>query len=312
MTPSVTSLEVTVPGDPVLSELINQLLVPELTGMVNTFLEPVRIPPLGLGAVQLSPPTVVTGDGRLLATTALAPAVPEAALLQGGWPQQVAFAAVDTALVNALLDATMAGKPIQGHWQKTYQFWPFSVTVNADYSAAVSQFTVNLVPGQNGRLQGSAQLHGTVHLWGKLGSITAALSATPTVQATASISGNELLVKLDALDNITVTLDVHNLGVLDGLISDIVNALGAQISAALTPVIAALPPQPITKIPSIPVTVTGETVVITLQNPGVTTIQTPDGKTLLAMTGGANVVVNPPMPQHIANIERPRLVAAGT
>ncbi len=313
MTPSVTTLAINVPGDPVLSELINQLLVPELTGMISTFLEPVRIPPLGLGAVQLSPPTVVTGDGRLLATTALAPAVPEAAPLAGGWPQRVMFAGVDTALVNVLLDTATAGKPIQGHWQKTYQFWPFSVTVNADYSAALSQFAVNFVPGQNGRVQGTAQLHGTVHLWGKLFSVTAAISATPTVQATASISGNELLVKLDALDNITVTLDIHNFpGVLDGLISDIVNALGAQISAALTPVIAALPPQPITKIPSIPITVKGETVVITLQNPGVTTLQTPDGKTLLAMTGGANVVVNPPMPQHIANVEQPQLVAAGT
>jgi hypothetical protein len=313
MMPSVTTLEINVPGDPVLSELINQLLVPELIGTINTFLHPARIPPLGLGAVQLSPPDVVTGDGRLLATTALAPAAPEAAPLQGNWPQRVAFAAVDTALVNALLDAATAGKPIQGHWQETYKLGFISLTVNADYSAALSQFAVNFVPGQNGQLQGTAQLHGTVHLWGKLFSVTAALSATPTVQATASISANELLVKLDALDNITVTLDIHNLpSVLDGLISDIVNALGAQISAALTAVIAALPPQPITKIPSIPITVKGETVVITLQNPGVTTIQTPDGKTLLAMTGGANVVVNPPMPQHIANIERPHLVAAGT
>ena len=313
MTPSVTTLEISVPGDPVLSELINQLLVPELIGMINTFLVPVRIPPLGLGAVQLSAPTVVTGDGRLLATVAMAPAVPEAAPLQGGWPQQVAFAAVDTALVNALLDAATAGKPIQGHWQTTYKLGFISVTVNADYSAALSQFAVNFVPGQNGRLQGTAQLHGTVHLWGKLFSATATLSATPTVQATASISANELLVKLDALDNITVTLDIHNLPpFLDALISDIVNALGAQISAALIPVIAALPPQPVTKIPSIPITVKGQTVVITLQNPGVTSIQTPDGKTLLAMTGGANVVVNPPMQPHIANIERPQLVAAGT
>jgi hypothetical protein len=313
MTPSVTTLQISVPGEPVLSELINQLLVPELIAMISTFLEPVRIPPLGPGAVQLSPPAVVTGDGCLLATTALAPTVPEAAPLQGGWPQRAAFAAVDTALVNALLDAATAGKPIQGHWQKTYKLGFISVTVNADYSAAVSQFAVNFVPGQNGRVQGTAQLHGTVHLWGKLFSVTAALSATPRVQATASISGNELLVKLDALDNITVTLDIHNLPpFLDGLISDIVNALGAQIAAALTQVIAALPSQPIAKIPSIPVTVKGETVVITLQNPAVTTLQTADGKTLLAMTGGPNVVVNPPITQHIANIDRPQLVAAGT
>ena len=225
MTPSITTLVINVPGDPVLSELINQLLVPELTGVINTFLEPVRIPPLGLGAVQLSPPTVVTGHGRLLATTALAPAVPEVAPLEGGWPQRVAFAAVDAALVNALLDVATAGKPVQGHWQKTYKLGPISVTVNADYSAAVSQFAVNIVPGQNGRLQGTAQLQGTVHLYGKLFSLTAGLTATPTAQATVSISGNELMAKLDGLDNITITLDIHNLpGFLDGVISDIVNA----------------------------------------------------------------------------------------
>jgi hypothetical protein len=312
MTPSVTTLEISVPGEPVLSELINQLLVPELIARISTFLEPVLIPPLGLGAVQLSVPAVVTGNGRLLAATALAPSVPEPAPLQGGWPQRAAFAAVDTTLVNALLDMATAGKLIQGHWQKTYKLGFISVTVNADYSAAVSQFAVSFVPGQDGRLQGTAQLHGTVHLWGKLFSATAALSATPAVRASASISGNELLVRIDALDDVTVTLDIHNFpGVLDGLISDIVNALGAQIAAALTPVIASLPPQPITKIPSIPVTVKGETVLITLQNPAVTTLQAPDGKTLLALTGGPDVVVNPPMTQHIANIARPQLAAAG-
>ena len=313
MTPGITTLVITVPGDPVLSELINKLLVPELTGVLTrTFLEPIQVPPLGLGTVQVSPPAVITGQGRLLATTALAPAVPEAAPLAGGWPQQVAFAGVDAALVNALLDMATAGKPVQGSWQKTYKVAFFSVTVTADYSVALSQFAVNVVPGQDGELRGTAQLQGSVHLWGKLFSVTAGLTATPAAQATVSISGGELLARLDALDNITITLNAHGpLGpILDPVISDIVNALGIQISAALTPLITALPPQPITKIPSIAVTVKGETVVITLQNAGVTTIQTPDGKTLLAMTGGADVVVNPPVQQHIANVVRPQLAAA--
>jgi hypothetical protein len=51
-------------------------------------------------------------------------------------------------------------------------------------------------------------------------------------------------------------------------------------------------------------------VVITLQNTGVTTLQTPDGKTLIAMTGGADVVVSPPTAKHIANLGRPQLAAA--
>jgi hypothetical protein len=128
---------------------------------------------------------------------------------------------------------------------------------------------------------------------------------------TAAISSNELLITLDKLENIKITLDIHNFpSILDGLISDIVNALGSQISASLAPVVARLSPLPVTKIPSIPITFKGETVVITLQNPAVTTIQTPDGKTLLGLTGGANVIANPAMTQHIANIGRSQLVAA--
>jgi hypothetical protein len=82
----------------------------------------------------------------------------------------VVFAAVDTVLLNALLNTEMATKPIQGSWRKTYQIWPISLTINADYSATVSDFAVNFVPGQNGQLNGTAQLHGTVHLWGSGGS----------------------------------------------------------------------------------------------------------------------------------------------
>jgi hypothetical protein len=138
---------------------------------------------------------------------------------------------------------------------------------------------MNVTPGQNGHLQGMAQLRGSMHLWGKVFSVTAGFTATPAAQASVYISGNQLLARLDALDNITITLDIHNLpGFLDGVISDIVNALGTQISAALTPLIEAIPPQPIATIPSVPITVKGETVVITLQNTGVTTLQTPTAR----------------------------------
>jgi hypothetical protein len=43
MTPSGTTLEINVPDNPALSKLINQLLVPELVGMINTSLEPASI-----------------------------------------------------------------------------------------------------------------------------------------------------------------------------------------------------------------------------------------------------------------------------
>jgi hypothetical protein len=309
MTPTVTELVITVPGDPIISQVVNKVLVPELTDSINTFLERVRVP-LTVDTVQVSAPAIVTGEGRLLATTALAPAVAEAAPPQGGWPQGVAFAGIDTAAADALLDAATAGKPVTGAWKKTYELWPISVTVNADYRVAASQFATNLTPGQDGQLRGTAQLNGTARLWGRLFSATADVSAVPTVEATASISGNELQLKLDRFDNVKLTLNVHNFPpILNSIISDIVNALSMEISSALTSLVAGLPPSPIAKIPSIPISVDRQTAVITLQTIDVTTIQTSDGKTLLAMTGAPDVTVNPPMPQHIVNIV-PQLAAA--
>jgi hypothetical protein len=74
MTPSLVTLVIDVPGNPALSEIINHGLVPELMNLIGqTFLEPIRIPPLGLGSVQVAPPVIATGQGRSLATTALCP-----------------------------------------------------------------------------------------------------------------------------------------------------------------------------------------------------------------------------------------------
>jgi hypothetical protein len=106
MTPSLVTLVIDVPGNPALSEIINHGLVPELMDLIEqTFLAPIRIPPLGFGSVQVSPPVVASGQGRLLATTALVPTVPDPAPLAGGWPQQTVFAAFHAAILNALINS---------------------------------------------------------------------------------------------------------------------------------------------------------------------------------------------------------------
>jgi hypothetical protein len=314
MAPSLVTLVINVPSEPALSDLINHGLVPELTAVINNhFLAPIQVPPIGLGGVQMSPPAVITGAGRLLATTALAPTVPETAPLSGNWPQQTVFAAVGAPVVNALLGAAASATPVTGDWHSTYRLAFISVTINAEYTVTISQIAVDVVAGADGQLRGTANLDGTVHLWAKnLFSVTSTVHATAAAQATAFITGNEMLARLDALDDIHVTLDLHNVpALIDGLISDIVNALGSQISAAVSAAVPTLPPRPITKIPAIPITVHPVSVLITLENPSVTTIQTPDAKTLVAMTGTPDVTRNQPETTHTANIIRPEMAAAG-
>ena len=46
---------------------------------------------------------------------------------------------------------------------------------------------------------GAAQVQGTAHMWCHLGSATATVTATPTVEATAFLSGGELLLKISAV-----------------------------------------------------------------------------------------------------------------
>jgi hypothetical protein len=139
MTPSLVTLVIDVPGNPALSEIINHGLVPELMNLIGqTFLEPIRIPPLGLGSVQVAPPVIATGQGRSLATTALVPTVPDPAPLAGAWPQQTVFAAFDAAILNALINSQLAGQTFAGHWEKTFKTLLVSVTIKADYQVKVS------------------------------------------------------------------------------------------------------------------------------------------------------------------------------
>lgn len=314
MTPSLVTLVIDVPGNPALFEIINHGLVPELMNLIEqTFLEPIRIPPLGLGSVQVAPPVIATGQGRLLATTALVPTVPDPAPLAGAWPQQTVFAAFDAAILNALINSQLAGQTFAGHWEKTFKILLVSVTIKADYQVKVSNVALEVVPEQDGQLRGTADLDIFVNLKASnFASFTADATATPTARVTVSItSDNQVVAKLNGFDRVKLHFDFHNVPpVIDGILDLIVKALGPQIVGVLNSALSTLPAQPITKIPSIPIVVEGKTVVITLKDLAVTTLQTPDNKTLLAVTGGADVVLTPLIADHTVRNAMPELAAA--
>jgi hypothetical protein len=294
LTPRVTAITIDVPGDPQLTQIVDFGLAKLLIDVINTNLfAPIRISPISADGVTLSPPVVTTGAGRLLVTTALAPALADPAPLNGAWPAGTAFAAVDAEVVDALVDAALA-KPITGTWSTGI---PLVGTLTGHYSVTVADVALAVVPGQVGKLRGAAKVSGTAQ-FGLPGlfSVTANITAAPVVDVTASVSPlNQLQVKINQLESLTpITLDLHNVAAfIDHILSGIVNAFGNQIADAVNGAVAGLPDITVTSIPQIPITIGGDRIVLTLTDTAVTTVAAPDGRALLGLTGGASVQVVP-------------------
>jgi hypothetical protein len=302
LTPDLVTLTVDIPDNPDLTEIINRGLVPELIRLIEqTFLLPIRIPPLGLGSLQVAPPMVVTGQGRLLATTALLPTQPEPAPLAGAWPADTVFVALQPNVIAAALNEAVAGRMISDQWEKQYRAFFISITLHAEFRAAVSEISVEVVPGQDGQLSGTAKVDVSADFWAKnLPSFSATGTARPAVHVTAAVNAaGEVTVDLDSIDSVVFDLDFKGLPpFLDQFLEDIVNSLAPVIINAVQGDIAKLPPQPVARIPEIPIVLDDTTVVITLKDLDVTTIDTPDGKTCLAATGAADVRVTPRRVKH--------------
>jgi hypothetical protein len=298
LTPDLVTLRVEVPGNPAMTQIVNRGVVPELTRLIEqTFLRPLRIPPLGLGSLQVAPPAVATGEGRLLATTTLLPEQPGTAPLAGAWPERKAFVAVRAPLLNRLLDNAAAAYPVTGDWSTQIRLLPVDVTVTAEYTARFSHFSLDVVPGQNGRLHGSARIDVDLHLWAKpVGwSFDGTATAHPTVRVTASVNAaGEVVIKLDRVEAVTFDFDINGVpAFLDNLLRIVVNALAPVITAAVEGQIAKLPPQPVTRIPDFRIPLEEATVVVALQDVQISTLSTPDDKVCLATTGGATVRLEP-------------------
>ncbi|MEV6301408.1 hypothetical protein AB0M02_18505 [Actinoplanes sp. NPDC051861] len=296
LTADLVTARIEIPGNPVLTQVVNRGVVPELTRLLEqTFLKPLRIPPLGLGTLQVAPPVVATGEGRLLATTALHPAQPDPAKLAGKWPPL--FVAVRAPLLNRLLDNVAAAYPVSGDWRTQIRLLPVDVTVNAEYTARFSDFSLDVLPGENGRLRGTARIDVDLHLWAKpVGwSFDGTATAHPTVRVTASVNAaNEVMLKLDMIESVTFAFDFKGVpAFLDNVIRIVVNTLAPVIAAATEGQVAKMPPQPITRIPDFRIPLDDATVVVTLPNLRVSTLTTPDGKTCLATTGQVTVRLEP-------------------
>jgi len=234
-------------------------------------------------------------------TSALAPGTAQPAPTGGAWPANTVFVTVDTPVLQQLVSNLVADRSFTGHWSATYRVLFVSITVQADYAVRVSDVSLDLVPGGNGELTGTAKLDVDVQLYAKnLASFSAHAVAKPRVRVRASIQpDNQVVVKLEAVENIHLDFAFSNVPpVFNTLLTAIVNALGPEITALVASAIPSLPAQPVTKVPAVPLPLQDGQLILTMADLKLQTLSTPDAKTMLAVTGRADAVFKEAANEH--------------
>jgi hypothetical protein len=299
LVPRLAGVTVDLPDEEKLAEIINNVLVPYMDRYVRErLLAPIRVPPIGYGHLTMTSPALSSGEGRLIATTAIAPAVTAPASTSGPWPLGRIFIAADFDLVNALAAAvTPSIPPVTGRWSKTFKLGGFiQSTLKADYSATLTDVKLRSVPSQPEQLQGTAAVNTTVHCYAKnLGSVSG--KGTTTVGLTGKViftAENNLVVQLVGLNEFRVKVDFHNIPAwLDRNIGNLVSALSVLLRDQISVLLSAQEPLEVGRLPSFPLIMDDSNVLIGVIEPAVSTITAPDGRILLTATGIPNVQPSP-------------------
>jgi hypothetical protein len=118
-------------------------------------------------------------------------------------------------------------------------------------------------------------------------SVSGSATATATATATMSVSaGNQVMVKVDGLDGIKFSFDLHNVpSWLDKLQSDLVNEFGGVIVTAINNAIARMPARPVCTVPSVPFTIKKTAFVLGMKDIAFRTLAEVDGTRYLVVTG---------------------------
>ncbi len=285
LVPRLTGAIVDIPNEPTLEDIINKVALPFVERYVrDELLAPIRVPPLGYGRVNLSSPTVRTGDGRLTATASIAPAVADAAT-SGPWPDGRIFIAADFDLVNKVASQFTATQ--RGTWSKKVDFGIGTTTLKADYTATVTGLTLSPVQSRPDQLAASAVVTVDVHCYAKnLFSLNAKGSTKAGVTAKAVFADNSLAIQFVELKEFTLNLDIKKVArLLDKQISNFIAANVLALRGPLSATLAAQPPLQVGALPSFELDLCGTTIKIQVADPRVATIVAPDGRTLVSASG---------------------------
>jgi hypothetical protein len=280
--PELMEVTVEITDNPALVDIITEILVPFVVPYVNRLLKPIRVPPMGYRQVVLSPPAVRAVDGRLLITSAIAPATAELAL-PGPWPDGRLFVAADTTLINQALVAAQPDLTTTGRWSKTLKFLIGQSTVKADYQATVADVSLDPAFVGSDLLTGKARVAIHVHTWAKRlfdAKTDAVVDATLTARPV--FDNGWLAVKLVHLDRFAVHLELPGVPrSLDKQVSGFINGQVSALADPLSAVMAAQPAVQIKRLPSHELDMLDAKLSIGVSAVEVTTFRTPDGHMLV-------------------------------
>lgn len=278
---------ITVPGEPVLSQVLTEFIAPLLMDYLNqAILDGIEIPVLSLFGVTFTTPVVTNenaGDNFIVAYTGLAPVVVPQPGMQ--WPTGTAFAGVDANALNAVANAKLPSPSNSGGIDDPNLSWDYNVTLNADVQ--LQPGAGNAVTVQLG-VNGSADI--TFHTPDGLpnisfgGSISGTAMATAQLTASQSGNGQDIYLTILAASDFDLSLSINGLpGFLNWILGPLTSAFLDALAPFITQVLQNFPIH-VTSLPAIPFSILGNATSLVLNNLQLSQAAGPDGVALAMIT----------------------------
>jgi hypothetical protein len=267
LTITITSVTVTVTGDPTLSDILNKCFAPLLLLYLNaTLLSHIIIPALQYGTLQISMPVPVVAAGNLIAYSALGTAQPTPPTQPPAVPANCVFGLTDTKVLQAA-----AGIPFPLGDKESFDW---EGIVSGQVGAQVLGPTVKSI-NSDGSLSITDTAYAvcqlTLHTPWPFPDVSFGPSATATLSATAKPSVNRGQIQI-VIESVSIPSFDFNWGIpdwIDWFFSPIEYALGLALNAVLSPLISAIISQftiTIMTFPTISFTILDKNINVNIQN----------------------------------------------
>ena len=246
---TVAVSQITVNGNPILSELLTNAVGPFLATYLNTnFLNHITIPSLSFLGVTLMTPVMTTennpGGEMLVAYSGLTS--PVVVPPQGTpWPTGLVFIAVDTTILNDVANDVLPSP--SGSWNNSYDIFVCDIGISAQYDLKL-QAAFSLSPGSGSAVTGTVNVSGSASVSLSCGivptiTIGADISGTATltaaVTAQASGSSDDIIVTIESLDNFDLHIDLPGVpwpfdDVISEFVSGFVQVIGSAVASIMS------------------------------------------------------------------------------
>ncbi|KAL5517660.1 hypothetical protein EMCRGX_G003248 [Ephydatia muelleri] len=246
---TVAVSQITVNGNPILSELLTNAVGPFLATYLNTnILNHITIPSLSFLGVTLMTPVMTTennpGGEMLVAYSGLTS--PVVVPPQGTpWPTGLVFIAVDTTILNDVANDVLPSP--SGSWNNSYDIFVCDIGISAQYNLKL-QAAFSLSPGAGSAVTGTVNVSGSASVSLSCGivptiTIGADISGTATltaaVTAQASGSSDDIIVTIESLDNFDLHIDLPGVpwpfdDVISEFVSGFVQVIGSAVASIMS------------------------------------------------------------------------------